>query len=46
MKTIDIINNIINRLPAGYVFTYSDFYPQVNKIDALNTQTQTLSGEE
>jgi len=40
MKTIDIINNIINRLPAGYVFTYSDFYQQVNKIDAL---TKALS---
>ena len=40
MKVPDIIENKINRLPVGYVFTYDDFDLPVNKIDAL---TKALS---
>ncbi len=40
MKVPDIIENKINRLPVGYVFTYNDFDLPVNKIDAL---TKALS---
>jgi len=40
MKATDIINDKINRLPTGYVFTYEDFNLQVDKIDAL---TKALS---
>jgi hypothetical protein len=35
MKATDIIIDKINRLPAGYIFTYDDFNLQVDKIDAL-----------
>lgn len=35
MKVTDIINDKINRLPTGYIFTYEDFTPQVNNINAL-----------
>ena len=40
MKTTDIVNDKINRLPVGYVFTYEDFNLQVDKIGAL---TKALS---
>ena len=29
MKTSEIINNKIGRLPKGYVFTYNDFLDEV-----------------
>lgn len=35
MKATDIIIDKINRLPAGYIFTYDNFNLQVDKIDAL-----------
>ena len=35
MKVTDIIKDKIDRFPAGFVFTYSDFKGQVDKIDAL-----------
>ena len=35
MKTTDILTDKINRLPIGYIFTYDDFYPEVDKPDAL-----------
>lgn len=35
MKTTDILIDKINRLPIGYIFTYDDFYPEVDKPDAL-----------
>lgn len=35
MKATDIIIDKINRLPAGYIFTYDDFNLQVDMIDAL-----------
>jgi hypothetical protein len=31
MKTTDYISNTIDRLPKGYVFTYTDFTTEVNK---------------
>jgi hypothetical protein len=40
MNVPDIIVNKINRLPAGYVFTYEDFNLPADKIDAL---TKALS---
>jgi len=35
MKVTDIINNKINRLPVGYVFTYNDFNIKAENIEAL-----------
>jgi Family of unknown function (DUF6088) len=35
MKTTDYIANTIDRLPKGYVFTYSDFTTHVNKKEAV-----------
>src|ERR1035437_2201853 len=35
MKTVDYINFTIDRLPKGYVFTYSDFDKDVNKREAI-----------
>ena len=40
MKVPDIIDNKINRLPIGYVFTYEYFNFSVEKVDAL---TKALS---
>lgn len=42
MKTPDIIERKINRLPIGYVFTYEDFYLPVEKVNVL---TKTLDHE-
>ncbi|HBB91359.1 MAG: hypothetical protein A2X22_09825 [Bacteroidetes bacterium GWF2_49_14] len=35
MKTSDIVSDRINRLPIGYIFTYSDIFPEVNNPGAL-----------
>lgn len=35
MKTTDSIANTIDRLPNGYVFTYTDFANEVNKKEAV-----------
>jgi len=35
MKTTDSIANTIDRLPNGYVFTYTDFVNEVNKKEAV-----------
>ncbi|MFO7789255.1 MAG: DUF6088 family protein [Bacteroidales bacterium] len=35
MKTTDIITDKINRLTKGYVFTYSDFTPEVESKEAI-----------
>lgn len=35
MKSSDLIRNKINRLPEGYVFTYSDFSNEVKSENAL-----------
>lgn len=35
MKTTDYIAYTINRLPKGYVFTYDDFYNEVNNMEAI-----------
>lgn len=35
MKTTKYISNTIDRLPKGYVFTYSDFTNEVNKKEAV-----------
>ena len=35
MKTIDYIKVTIDKLPKGYVFTYSDFITEVNKKEAI-----------
>jgi len=35
MKITDNIANIIDRLPKGYVFTYSDFIEEVNQKEAI-----------
>jgi Family of unknown function (DUF6088) len=35
MKTPEYITFIINRLPKGYVFTYTDFLTEVNKKEAV-----------
>lgn len=35
MKTLDIINNTIDRFPKGYIFTYADFYGKVNSKEAI-----------
>jgi len=35
MKTTDSIANTIDRLPNGYVFTYTDFVSDVNKKEAV-----------
>ena len=35
MKTTDLIANTIDRLPNGYVFTYTDFVNEVNKKEAV-----------
>ena len=35
MKTTDYIVCTINRLPKGYVFTYDDFYNEVNNKEAI-----------
>src|SRR5665647_113440 len=35
MKTTDSIANTIDRLPNGYVFTYTDFINEVNKKEAV-----------
>lgn len=35
MKVSDKINKIINRLPKGYVFTYTDFYAEVKAKEAI-----------
>jgi len=35
MKTVEYIENKLNRLPGGYVFTYLDFVTDVNKREAV-----------
>ena len=35
MKVVDYITSKIERLPKGYVFTYSDFITEVNKKEAV-----------
>ena len=35
MKTTDYIVSIIDRLPKGHVFTYDDFYNEVNSKEAI-----------
>lgn len=35
MKTTEYIAFTINRFPKGYVFTYEDFYEEVNKKEAI-----------
>lgn len=35
MKVTDIVNDKINRLPVGYVFTYDDFTGEVDNVVAL-----------
>lgn len=35
MKTTEYIENKLNRLPKGYVFTYEDFITEVNKREAI-----------
>ena len=35
MKTTEYIRKTIDRLPKGYVFTYEDFYLDVNKKEAI-----------
>lgn len=35
MKVSDIVNNKIDRLRTGYIFTYDDFTVPVDKVDAL-----------
>lgn len=40
MKITDIVINKINRFKSGYIFTYSDFNIQVDKVEALK---KTLS---
>ena len=35
MKVSDIVNNKIDRLRTGYIFTYDDFDIPVDKVDAL-----------
>lgn len=35
MKVTEYIRNTIDRLPKGYVFTYEDFYIDVNKKEAI-----------
>jgi hypothetical protein len=40
MKVSDLVVDKINRLKAGYVFTYNEFNVPVNKVDALE---KTLS---
>ena len=35
MKVAEYINNIIDRLPKGYVFTYADFNTEVNQKEAV-----------
>ena len=35
MKVVEYIVFTINRLPSGYVFTYSDFNYEVNKKEAI-----------
>lgn len=45
MKVTDIIDNKINRLPIGYVFTYSDFNLPVDKIGALTKALSRMAQE-
>ena len=45
MKITDIIGNRINRLPAGYVFTYEYFDLPVDKIDAFTKALSRLVQE-
>ena len=40
MKVSDLVVDKINRLKAGYVFTYNEFDVSVGKVDALK---KTLS---
>ncbi len=35
MKTAEYINNSINRMPKGHVFTYSDFIKEVSRREAI-----------
>ena len=35
MKTTDYISYTIDRFPKGYVFTYDDFYNEVNSKEAI-----------
>jgi len=45
MKVPDFIQNKINRLPVGYVFTYDDFILPVEKVDALTKALSRLVQE-
>ncbi len=45
MNITDIVNNKVNRLAAGYVFTYADFNIPVNKGGALNKALNGLVKE-
>ncbi len=45
MKTSDIIIDTINRLPVGYIFTYSDFNIQVNQLTALTKALSRMVGQ-
>jgi len=35
VKTTEYIENKLNRLPKGYIFTYEDFITEVNKREAI-----------
>lgn len=45
MKTTDIVNSYIERIPKGYIFTYNNFYTESDKkeavIKALNRMAQS-----
>jgi hypothetical protein len=43
MKIIDNIENTINRLPKGYIFTYSDFITEVNNQETIIKSLNRLS---
>ena len=47
MKTSDYIADKINKLPKGYVFTYTDFITKVNKREAIikHLNRMTASGK-
>ena len=44
MKTTDYIAHTINRLPKGYVFTYDDFYNEVNNKEAIIKELNRMAG--
>ncbi len=46
MNITDIVNDKVNRLAAGYVFTYADFEIPVNKGGALNKALNGLVKED